>query len=398
MRCRQRWLKNQPYRPVDLSRRQFMHATTSCLIGYSFSLTSNALTPEQSQDEVALQERRLINDLITSFMNINAIPALSLAFFRNNQLLYSAAFGTADRKLFVPALPTTRFRIASNSKAYTAAAIFTLLEAGRLRLDDHVFSDGGVLQLYTDRSTSDVVKRVKIYHLLTHTSGGWSNESNDPMFSFPDLDQDKLIRHAVRTDPLTHDPGEHYAYSNFGYCLLGRIIERVSNMSYPDYVKKSVLDPSGIKDMQLASDKRAPGEAVYYASPGDADPYSFPISRMDSHGGWIATAEDQARFLAKLFSPQDQGTSRGIISLESLRIMTSGTSANPSYACGLAVNKYGNNWHFGSLPGTTSLMVHTHRGLSWGAVLNTRRNHSKLENDLDDLMWKIARSNASWQA
>jgi hypothetical protein len=79
--------------------------------------------------------------------------------------------------------------------------------------------------------------------------------------------------------------------------------------------------------------------------------------------------------------------------------MTTGSEANHGYACGLAVNAAGNAWHEGALAGTQSLMVHTHGGLSWSAVMNTERADPGVTGgDLDRMLWRIARSVPEWNA
>jgi hypothetical protein len=78
--------------------------------------------------------------------------------------------------------------------------------------------------------------------------------------------------------------------------------------------------------------------------------------------------------------------------------MTTGTTANKWYGCGWALNEEGNCWHVGSLPGTLCIMVHTRSGMSWAAILNSRSNNSRMEPQLDDLMWTIARSKPAWHA
>ena len=94
----------------------------------------------------------------------------------------------------------------------------------------------------------------------------WTNDGNDPMFQFPTDAVDDLITWTLDTYPPTMAPGSNHRYSNFGYCLLGRIIERATDESYEQYVQGSVLAQCGIIGMQLAGDtlaERASGEATY---------------------------------------------------------------------------------------------------------------------------------------
>src|SRR5262249_28869415 len=140
-------------------------------------------------------------------------------------------------------------------------------------------------------AASPEVANITLHHLLTHTGGGWSNKSNDPMFQNPGMNQANLIAWTVRNRPLESPPGQAYAYSNFGYCVLGRVIEKITGMSYVEAVTQRVLAPCGINDMQIAgnmSTERAANEVVYYGQNGE-QPYKPNVRRMDSHGGWIAT-------------------------------------------------------------------------------------------------------------
>jgi D-alanyl-D-alanine carboxypeptidase len=228
-----------------------------------------------------------------------------------------------------------------------------------------------------------------VRHLLTHTAGGWPNDGSDPMFETSGLGQRQLIARTLQTLPLIAAPGERFAYSNFGYCVLGRVIEKVSGRSYERYVRQHVLEPAGVRAMQIAAPAPAEDEVRYY-SQDRQDPYLLPIARMDSHGGWIATPSDLVRCLGAIFSARDREGAPALLSAASLAEMTRPTTANPAYACGWRVNPAGNCWHTGSLPGTTSLVVHSAAGLSWAALLNTRVRDEEATLALDRLMWKLA--------
>jgi D-alanyl-D-alanine carboxypeptidase len=334
---------------------------------------------------------------VNRYMQRYSVPGLSLCYLRGKNLLYSASFGFADLSSKEPVRPQSLFRIASNSKAFTSASIFLLIEAGKLRLEDTVFSPDGVLSQYAkDGKRQDWLHSITVQHLLTHTSGGWSNESDDPMFEKPGFDHDQLIEWTLKTHELKFAPGSHYAYSNFGYCVLGRVIERIAGEPYANFVRQNVLRIVGANDMRIATHKPAPNEVTYYGQNGE-QPYNIPITRMDSHGGWISTAEDMARFLASVFSPVDQEGAPPLLRPSSIQALTTATTANPGYACGLAVNRVGNAWHNGSLPGTVSLMVHTKTGCSWAAVMNTRTSQGNQQPDLDRMLWDVARS-TDWHA
>jgi D-alanyl-D-alanine carboxypeptidase len=336
--------------------------------------------------------------LVQAFMTEFSVPGMQVSFRRGATTLWDGCFGEADRSGHRAVKPDSLFRIASDSKAFTAAAILLLVEDGRMHLQDRIFAPGGVLHQFAVLGLQpEWLNVVTVHQLLTHTCGGWDNSGDDPMFERPGLDHDQLIAWTLRTHPLQHPPGEKYAYSNFGYCLLGRVIERIGGLPYPQFVREHVLRPAGIHDMRIGTHRAAPNEVHYYGQ-DDGDPYGIPIFRMDSHGGWIATAADLSRFMACLFSPKDPEGALPILQSESLSVMTTGTTANPGYGCGLAVNRVGNAWHSGSLPGTMSLMVHTQSGMSWAAVLNTRSPAEGAALRLDRMLWQIAQSVPDWVA
>ena len=227
-------------------------------------------------------------------------------------------------------------------------------------------------------------------HLLTHTCGGWEKGDGDPMFVKTKLDVSPLISWTLDNRALDTAPGTHWAYSNFGYCVLGRVIEAVTQRSYRDYLSNEILSRSGITDMKISGntiEERAPNEVTYYGQNGE-NPYSMNVQRMDSHGGWLANPADLVRFATHV----DGLTTGNILKLDTITAMTAPCGVNENYARGWDVNKRGNWWHNGSLPGTTSLMVRTSSGLCWAALCNTRRQPSgDMDRSLDAMVWDMVR-------
>src|SRR5262249_39849061 len=148
--------------------------------------------------------------------------------------------------------PTSRFRIASISKPITAVAVFRLIERGKLKLDDKVFSIVKVVpHLEPGKRPDPRLARITVRHCLQHTAGWDRSRGFDPMgaaaaeqtaralgIKLPVRPQD-IIRYTLGR-PLDFDPGTAFAYSNFGYCVLGRVIEAVSGESYARYVTREV--------------------------------------------------------------------------------------------------------------------------------------------------------------
>jgi CubicO group peptidase (beta-lactamase class C family) len=347
--------------------------------------------------EPSVPERAAMAEQARAYMQAYAIPGLSVAIGHSGRIIYLDAFGFADREDREPLTSMHLFRIASVSKPITSVAIFSLIEQSRLKLADRVFGPGALLGIDYGRPPFHAgVADITIEHLLTHTAGGWNNQHDDPMFMNPGMNHAQLIEWVLRERPLDHPPGQNYAYSNFGYCVLGRVIEKLTRQGYPTYVGTAVLKPCGITDMVIAGNtlaQRRRGEVKYYGQ-GD-NPYGMNVTRMDSHGGWIARPADLAQFVMHVSgfaAPPD------ILKPETIRAMTTASTANTGYAKGWAINKADNWWHAGSLPGTATIAVRAHTGFAWAAFVNTRKAGARLEGDLDALVWKMAAQVKSWHA
>ena len=351
------------------------------------------------------QQRGEMGRIAQGFRQQFSVPATSIAISRNGQFVYDQSVGMGDRQHLVQVEQDSLFRIASISKPITSVTIFSLIERGKLNLTDKVFGPSGILGIkYGKPPYKQYVADVTVDTLLTHTSGGWPNDGTDPMMHNDGWDHTKLITNTIATLPLTYPPGTHWAYSNFGYCVLGRVIEQVTGQPYDSYVQANILAPCGITTMQIAKNKesqRAPNEVVYYGQ-YDEDPYNLNVTRMDSHGGWIASSTQLVQFLNHVAGAP------GIPALlkpETIKLMTTPAPAYPPgdarYARGWMVrsNGAGNWWHGGSLPGTTTIMVRTPTGFCWAALTNTRTEPANEINlALDQMMWNMVRTVPSWNA
>lgn len=351
-------------------------------------------------------ERREMARLANEFRRAFSVPALSVAIARNGQFVYDKAFGIADREKAVQAEESSLFRIASVTKPITSVTVFSLIEGGKLNLNDKVFGASGVLGTkYGKAPYKQYVTDITVDHLLTHTCGGWPNDTTDPMFQHDSWDHEKLISWTLENLPLSYPPGHHWAYSNFGYCVLGRVIEQVMGQPYEDYVRSNILAPCGVSDMQTARNKerqRFPNEVVYYGQYSE-DPYKMNVTRMDSHGGWVATPSDLVQFLNHLGGFPNNPA---LLKPETIRMMTTPATVFPQnaavkYARGWNVREdgRGNWWHNGSLPGSTTIMVRTSTGMCWAALANTRTEpHEQMDAALDQLVWNVVGMEPAWAA
>jgi len=350
------------------------------------------------------------------------VPGGQLAITYHGRLVYDRGYGYADSSAHTPVCPGNVFRLASVSKPITSITLMHLYEQGRVQLDDTVFGAKGILNdtMYQD-IIDPLVYQITVRELLTH-SGGWNrNISGDPMFDAyaiaqtmfvaPPANAVTVIRYVLSHQLLDFAPGTQYQYSNFGYCILGRVIEKITGQNYEKYVRDSILAPLHITDMRsgfnLSIDK-LPGEVNYYDYPGAPYAYSvydnvtlvpwpyggFNIEAMDSHGGWVASAQDLCRLLVAVdrFS-----TKPDILLPATIDTMVHPSSAYANYALGWAVNSNNNWWHAGSLPGTTTEIVRANTELNWAILLNTRPYDSgPIAASVDNLVWNVLPTITSW--
>lgn len=157
---------------------------------------------------------------------------------RGDEVLFQGAYGIANRSYGVPNTVETRFRIASLSKQFAAAAIMLLEEEGKLRVDDPICR-------YLDDCPTAWVP-ITIHHLLTHSSG----VGEPPYLTYPlQYSSSYSFSDAIATFrdlPLAFAPGARFRYSNEGYTLLGAIVERVSGQPYMTFLQERVLGPAGM--------------------------------------------------------------------------------------------------------------------------------------------------------
>jgi CubicO group peptidase (beta-lactamase class C family) len=349
---------------------------------------------------------QVVDDIVGAFMKKYNIPGLSFTVAINDSIKIERCYGYADIDTKELMNPGNLFRIASISKTFTATAIMKLVEQSKLHLQDKVFGPAGILgTTYGTYPYKRWVEEITVEHLLEHLSGGWADyglhkmkdqgNDRDPVFLHPEMDLDALIGWALDNQPLRYEPGTHFQYSNFGFNLLGRVIEKVTGMKYEEYVRMTVLQPCGITDMQMGGNTltdRLPGEVHYYDS--ENDPYTLSDRRgLYSSGGWVATPADLVKFIMRVDkSPQKAD----ILEPATLDTMFSPPAVNPDYAKGWFVNRYGDYSHGGGGPGVQSLVVRTHDGFCGAAIVNTWSYKAVFGDKLHELMRQIRQAISHW--
>jgi D-alanyl-D-alanine carboxypeptidase len=256
--------------------------------------------------------------------------------------VFTGAYGLADREKKIPNTLNTKFRIGSMNKMFTAVATLQLVQAGKISLGDPV---GKYL---TDYPNKDVASKVTIQQLLTHTGG--TGDIFGPQFDAHRLElktlQDYVKLYGDRAPQF--EPGSKWEYSNYGFLLLGVIIERVTGKSYYDYVAENVYKPAGMTSTgSLPEDQPVADRSVGYTrfrgpalEPNtDTLPY-----RGTSAGGGYSTVEDFLRFATAL-------TSHKLLNAQNTDLLTTGKVETPrgdKYAFGFeAVDEGKPSLHFG---------------------------------------------------
>jgi CubicO group peptidase (beta-lactamase class C family) len=283
-----------------------------------------------------------LDKYVQAQMNIKGFSGAVLVMSKNKVLL-KKAYGLADREWNVPNTTDTKFRIGSITKQFTAACILQLIEQGKLSFDDRL------TKFIPGFPKGD---SVTIHMLLNHTSGiaSYTDQADFNKVLTLTLSADSMISF-FKNRPYNFSPGAKFKYNNSGYFLLGYIIEKVSGLSYANYLRKNILDKLGM--MNSGADRldtilpmRAKGYSKVNGRYVNADPIS--LAWPYSAGILYSTLDDIYKWDRALY-----GTS--IISASSKQKMF--TPGKSNYGYGIVIDsleKHLHIWHNGGIPGFVS--------------------------------------------
>lgn len=272
---------------------------------------------------------------------------------KDGKTIYQNFTGLSSIAHEVPITKSTRFPIGSITKQFTATSILLLQEEGRLSTED--FIEEYLPEFPQDRYP------VRLRHLLVHTSGIPSgSESKTLKRSFRGTSTAQDFRDFIKDEPLLFPPGEQSDYSNNGFILLGLIIEKVSGMSYADFIKSRIFDPLEMNDTQVGDYTDVIAQrATGYTRDNEGTVIHAPHhSALFAAGAIISTPSDMNKWAEALFSGR-------IISDKSLaemlknRELTNGDLLNMGF--GWEINKIGDQLsyeHSGSQPGYKSYSIY----------------------------------------
>ena len=250
------------------------------------------------ETKLASTTRGQIETAVAKFMAANSVPGISVAVVKNGEYVWSAGFGMADLENSVPATSQTLYRLASVSKPITAVAAMQLWQQGKLDLDAPV-------QKYCPAFPEKPEGPITTRELLSHMAGIRHYQLGQALD--PQIASIKHLKDPIpggldffKNDALVSKPGAEFHYSTYGYTLIGCVIEGAAGSKYVDYVTKSVLTPAGMSSTQ-ADDRFTiiPRRTRFYQK--DENGHVLNADFLDSSykipgGGWLASAEDMARF------------------------------------------------------------------------------------------------------
>ncbi|HRF60528.1 MAG TPA: serine hydrolase domain-containing protein [Fimbriimonadaceae bacterium] len=288
-------------------------------------------------------------------------------------VLAKGAFGLAHRGFGVKNRFDTKFNLASMGKMFTAIAIGRLVDAGKLRFDTKI---GEILPDYPNATVRD---QVTLRMLLSHSSG--LGDMFTPAFVEGSKDRWKTVDSVLplfQDEPLRFEPGKGQSYSNAGYVLLGKVIEKVSGQEYWRFLEEQVFDPLGMKDTgAFEMDRDTPNLAFGYTNePLDGsvtlgEPYNnlfMHIAKGSPAGGSFSTVPDLLKFATGLRSGK-------LVRPATLRTMTTLSQGFPDYGLGFQLRPlpsggmaYG---HGGGFPGISGeLIIYPGSGYTFVALAN----------------------------
>jgi CubicO group peptidase (beta-lactamase class C family) len=366
------------------------------------------------------EETQVIDRQVNSFLRRWRIQGASLAITNREQLVYAKGFGIANSETGEEVQPGHLFRIASVSKLITATAIMKLYEEGHVELDERVFGESGILNDSLYRSFRDNrVEDITVRHLLNHTAG-WSRHMGDPMFNTltiarklnvkPPINLDHVLEYTL-SRRLNYTPGSRYSYSNLGYAILGKIVEKRSGMPYQDYVVMNLLKPLDIHDMHIGKSyyhEKYPNEVRYHSGAGKMLAYSMDgsgekvpiyyggnnVELLGPAGGWVASAPELIKFLTAIDGFPEQPD---ILSPETVEMMADSRYAGRGLFGWRGSDRHGTWWRTGYLTGSSALMVRQKDGINWVVMMNTSTyKHSRIHRYVSRLMFGTVNMVDEW--
>lgn len=256
-------------------------------------------TPPDKQPARKLSEKEIINELDAYMQKIAEGDVYSgvVLLAKEGRILFNKAYGEANKDFGIPNRTDTKFNLASLNKMFTSVAIAQLVEQGKLSYDDSLSN------FIPDFPSKEAAEKIKIKHLLTHTSGLGGYDVKASREGVRTVDNFLKL---VKSDKLAFEPGTDQSYSNGAFLVLGKIIEKASGQNYYDYVRENVYKRAGMTstdayDLDLVNKNLAVGYEKRYTDNGIVFRNNIcEVGHGSPAGGGFSTAEDLLRFTTAL--------------------------------------------------------------------------------------------------
>lgn len=316
------------------------------IIGINMMLAIS--TCQSGQPELSNFTKKLNDYFSTVFLNDE--PGGAIAIMKNDRILYQAGFGLADIQTRDPITPNTLFNLGSISKSFVANGILILAEEQKLSLEDHL------LQYFPDFKNKEIAQKVKIKHLMTHTSGLPDNrEVNENTIFYLTARDEENWYPITRTDSVVFEPGTNFEYSNPAFNALALIIEQVSGIKWQKFIEQKIMLPSGMLTSTI-TDGPHPESGVSHGYIFDQEKWNEldygeePTFAAAGNGGVWSSVVELARYELAI---------KKAIFLKSEMIAASRTIQDFENWNGDAPPFIGWSWFIGQTPGGLKTVGHT---------------------------------------
>lgn len=232
---------------------RFLIVLTAAVVMTSCGNKNEVSSGDILQGETGARLDTALTPLIQDVMLAYDLPGFSIGIVKDNEIVYARGFGYKNIDTKKPVTTTTLFHMASISKPFVATAVMQLVEQGKIDLEAPVTTYLPYFKLDDER-----YKAITIQQMLSHVSG--MPDVEDYEWDNPKYDEGALERYvrSLADKKMRFDPGKRYAYSNMAFECLGDVIAKVSGISFADYEKKYVLDPSGMKESTFLKPENLP--------------------------------------------------------------------------------------------------------------------------------------------
>ncbi len=355
-----------------------------------------------AQAQTIEQATHLLDVWLEAQKDYNDWPSLSVSVVHDQNIVYARSFGHINPSENIAATPDSLYRIASNSKLFTAITILQLRDGGKLSLKDPIKKH---LPWFNVKQRFEKSAEITVESLLTHSSG-LPYEPDVPYWSYkhgyPFPTREELIE-GTNTLETLYPAWERYQYSNLGYMLLGQVVESVSGVSYHDYVHENIIAPMELKNTFSNIDPAAHGGALaigYGTLNRDRTRMEVPFvdaKATASAAGISSSANDLAKFLMWQFRTL-KGMENEVLSphtfREMIRPQAVNTGPNMDVGYGFRTNHRNNKSYIGHggvyLGHTSQIAIEPEQKIGAVALMNTHdTSPSLIVNRLLDVLGPV---------